>query len=78
MEFSADAKANDKPKRVKIGEHEGLAYYTIGQRQGVRVGAGGPWFVARKDLETNTLVVTNNPHDKLLETVARSYVVSRF
>ncbi len=51
-----------------IGEHEGLAYYTIGQRQGVRVGAGGPWYVARKDLKKNELLVTNDPNDKLLET----------
>lgn len=52
----------------KIGEHQGLAVYTIGQRQGVRVGEGGPWFVVAKDLKKNTLVVTNDPHDKLLET----------
>ena len=52
----------------KIGEHQGLSYYTIGQRQGVRIGAGGPWYVAGKNLKTNTLTVTNNPHDKLLET----------
>ncbi len=51
----------------KIGEHQGLAYYTIGQRQGVRVGAGGPWYVARKDLKKNELVVTNDPKDKALE-----------
>lgn len=63
-----DIQPDGKTKQVKIGEHEGLAYYTIGQRQGVRVGAGGPWFVAKKDLKTNTLVVTNDPHDKLLET----------
>jgi tRNA-uridine 2-sulfurtransferase len=52
----------------KIGEHQGLWEYTIGQRQGVRVGAGGPWFVAGKDLKKNQLIVTNDPHDKLLET----------
>ncbi len=51
-----------------IGEHEGLAYYTIGQRQGVRVGADGPWYVVRKDLKDNELVVTNDPKDKALET----------
>ncbi len=52
----------------KIGEHHGLSTYTIGQRQGVRVGAGGPWYVVAKNLKTNTLTVTNNSHDKLLET----------
>lgn len=51
-----------------VGEHQGLAYYTIGQRQGVRVGAGGPWYVVRKDLKKNRLVVTNNPNDKQLQT----------
>jgi len=45
-----------------IGEHQGLAYYTLGQRQGLRIGgvrAGAelPWFVARKDLARNALVV---------------------
>jgi tRNA-uridine 2-sulfurtransferase len=54
----------------RIGEHQGLAYYTIGQRQGIGVGSGGPWFVVRKDLKSNTLVVTNNPKDKALETKA--------
>lgn len=61
---AADGKGGYK----KIGEHQGLATYTIGQRQGVRVGAGGPWFVAAKNLKRNELVVTNDPHDKLLET----------
>ncbi len=51
-----------------IGEHQGLAYYTIGQRQGVRVGANGPWYVVKKDLKKNVLYVTNDPKDKLLDT----------
>jgi tRNA-uridine 2-sulfurtransferase len=51
----------------EIGEHEGLHYYTIGQRQGIRIGAQGPYYVTRKDLATNTLYVTNNPKDKSLE-----------
>ncbi len=59
---------NEIGEYKKIGEHQGLAVYTIGQRQGVRVGQGGPWFVVGKDLKKNQLIVTNNPHDKLLET----------
>ncbi len=51
-----------------IGQHEGLAFYTVGQRQGIKVGKGGPWFVVRKELKSNQLVVTNNPNDKALET----------
>jgi tRNA-specific 2-thiouridylase len=51
-----------------IGQHQGLYNYTIGQRQGIKVGGGGPYYVVRKDLRTNTLYVTNNPNDKALET----------
>lgn len=45
-----------------IGKHEGLMYYTIGQRQGLGIGgiaatANEPWFVVDKDLITNRLIV---------------------
>lgn len=43
------------------GQHDGLMYYTIGQRQGLGIGGGGknsePWFVIGKDLAANTLYV---------------------
>jgi tRNA-specific 2-thiouridylase len=40
------------------GEHDGVIYYTIGQRQGLGIGgAGEPWYVAGKDLERNILYV---------------------
>ncbi|HEY5645307.1 MAG TPA: tRNA 2-thiouridine(34) synthase MnmA [Pseudomonadales bacterium] len=53
-----------------VGCHRGLAYYTIGQRQGLGIGglAGrqeAPWFVLDKDIASNTLVVTQQP-DQLL------------
>ena len=51
----------------KIEEHEGLYSYTIGQRQGIKVGATGPYYVTKKDLKTNTLYVTNDPKDKNLQ-----------
>ncbi|MBQ6652682.1 MAG: tRNA 2-thiouridine(34) synthase MnmA [Prevotella sp.] len=41
----------------KLGEHRGLWFHTIGQRKGLGLG-GGPWFVIRKDMESNTLYVT--------------------
>ncbi|MEK3890624.1 tRNA 2-thiouridine(34) synthase MnmA [Bacillus sp. FSL K6-3431] len=42
----------------KIGNHDGLMYYTIGQRHGLGIGgAGDPWFVVGKDLEKNVLYV---------------------
>ena len=40
------------------GEHDGLMYYTIGQRQGLGIGgAGEPWFVVGKNVEKNELIV---------------------
>ena len=51
-----------------IGQHHGLYNFTIGQRQGIAVGAGGPYYVTTKDLKKNILYVTNDPNDKRLET----------
>jgi tRNA-specific 2-thiouridylase len=51
-----------------LGDHQGLMYYTIGQRQGLGIGGTkygeAPWFVAHKDLVNNQLIVvqgTDNP-----------------
>lgn len=45
------------------GEHDGLMYYTLGQRQGLGIGgAGEPWFVIDKDLERNVLIVGQGFH----------------
>ncbi len=51
-----------------LGEHRGLPFYTLGQRQGI--GLGGlkgrpemPWYVAGKDNATNTLTVTQDERD---------------
>jgi tRNA-specific 2-thiouridylase len=62
-----------------IGEHVGLSFYTLGQRKGIGIGGlkergaakGGsehePWFVARKDMATNTLyAVQGHDHPWLL------------
>jgi len=70
---------NDKGQT--IGQHVGLSFYTLGQRQGLGIGGlkakgaqrgGGdhaPWFVARKDLPANTLwVVQGHDHPWLLST----------
>ena len=43
-----------------IGQHEGLMYYTLGQRRGLNIGGRGTcerWFVVAKDLEKNILYV---------------------
>ncbi|MGH8667875.1 MAG: tRNA 2-thiouridine(34) synthase MnmA [Burkholderiales bacterium] len=56
---------DEKGKRV--GEHIGLAFYTIGQRKGIGIGgAGEPWYVADKRLEPNELVVVQGHHHPLL------------
>jgi tRNA-specific 2-thiouridylase len=69
----------DKAYGRVIGQHVGLSFYTLGQRQGLGIGGirpkgaqkgGGehaPWFVARKDMEKNTLwVVQGHDHPWLL------------
>jgi tRNA-specific 2-thiouridylase len=54
------------------GRHDGLMYYTLGQRQGLGIGGSGsgePWFVADKDLETNELlVIQGDQHPSLYST----------
>ena len=50
-----------------LGEHRGVAFYTLGQRHGLGLGGRrdapeGAWFVARKDVTRNTLVVVQG-HD---------------
>lgn len=56
---------------VEIGQHEGLMYYTLGQRSGIQIGGKKgylekPWYVVDKDIEKNTLIVAQgNDHAKL-------------
>lgn len=40
-----------------LGEHQGLAFYTIGQRKGIRIAAPEPYYVIEKDMERNALIV---------------------
>ena len=68
-----------------IARHVGLSFYTLGQRQGLGIGGlkakgaqrgGGehaPWFVARKDIASNTLwVVQGHEHPWLLSNIAQA------
>ncbi len=55
----------------EIGRHTGLMHYTIGQRKGLGIGGSDrygndPWFVAGKDLDTNTLIVVQGFHHEAL------------
>ncbi len=55
------------PEGNLVGQHIGLSFYTIGQRQGLGIGgakdqSGEPWFVAAKDMKKNSLIVVQG-HD---------------
>ena len=59
------------PEGEQVGEHVGLMYYTLGQRQGLGIGgrrdaSAEPWYVAAKDLATNTLIVVQGHDHPLL------------
>lgn len=43
-----------------LGEHDGALFYTIGQRHGLNIGGGLPYYVIDKDMGTNTVVVTSD------------------
>ena len=62
-----------------VGEHVGLSFYTLGQRKGIGIGGlkkhrdadgnSNPWYVARKDIDSNTLyIVQGHDHPWLLST----------
>ena len=54
-----------------VGRHDGLMYYTLGQRRGLGIGGSGDgrrWFVVAKDLERNRLVVDQGEDSPLLYT----------
>jgi len=71
--FVGNVKLNDflkryiKPKKGDIvdmngnvlGGHEGVSFYTIGQRKGIKL-SGGPYFVVAKDAKKNTVIVSKN------------------
>ena len=59
------------PEGEVVGRHDGLMYYTLGQRRGLGIGGGGNgqrWFVVKKDLKNNVLVVHQGEDEALLYT----------
>jgi len=40
-----------------VGEHQGLALFTIGQRKGIQISHSEPYYIIRKELDTNTLII---------------------
>lgn len=66
------------PDGKKVGQHQGLMYYTLGQRKGLGIGGqGDPWFVAHKNLTTNELIVVQgHDHPLLLKNSLRANQLS--
>jgi tRNA-specific 2-thiouridylase len=69
------------PDGDTLGEHQGLMYYTIGQRQGLGIGglrdAGdAPWFVSGKRLHDNVLLVVQGEHPDLYSAALQTGVAS--
>ena len=65
-------------KGEKIGEHDGLIHFTIGQRKGIGIGGigpastrqsslGGPYYVVKKDFKKNTLIVAESKESSELD-----------
>ncbi len=58
------------PDGKTVGTHDGLMYYTLGQRKGLQIGGmkeaiDAPWYVVDKDLDNNTLIVAQGEHPLL-------------
>lgn len=56
----------DKVTGKKLGRHDGAIFYTLGQRHGLDVGGGLPYYVVGKDMSTNTVYATTNLNDEQL------------
>lgn len=59
----------------RVGAHEGLMYYTLGQRKGLNLGGkrgeDGRWFVVKKDLKNNVLYVSHGDESPLYSRACR-------
>jgi tRNA-specific 2-thiouridylase len=71
----------ETPEGERIGTHRGLAFYTLGQREGLMIGGRSghheaPWYVAVKDSARNTLVVVQGHDHALLS--SRALVTGTF
>lgn len=59
------------PEGTVLGEHDGVIYYTLGQRQGLKIGGsatgtGEPWYVVGKNVQENRLIVGQGHNHPLL------------
>jgi tRNA-specific 2-thiouridylase len=65
----------ESPQGERLGTHRGLAFYTLGQREGLMIGgrrghAEQPWYVAAKDAARNTLIIVQGHDHPLLSSTA--------
>ena len=65
----------------KVGEHEGVIYYTLGQRRGLNIGGkkdgtGERWFVLDKDVKNNRLIVSQGEGEELFKDGLVSYKIN--
>lgn len=58
-----------------IGQHQGLYFYTRGQRKGIEIGGTGPYYAVSMDYEKNILYVVNNPDDPAL--FSKEFIISQ-
>lgn len=56
----------DKKTGKKLGHHDGAIFYTIGQRHGLDLGGGLPYYVVGKDMDKNEVYVTTDLNDENL------------
>lgn len=61
----------ETPDRKIVGKHDGLMFYTLGQRQGLGIGGrqdgdNAPWYVVGKDIARNVLIVVEGDNHPLL------------
>ncbi len=61
----------ETPEGVVIGQHQGVSFYTLGQRQGLEIGgraghSGKPWYVVGKDISANRIIVAQGHDHPLL------------
>ena len=56
----------DKRTRKVLGHHDGAIFYTLGQRHGLDVGGGLPYYVVGKDMDKNEVYVTTDLNDESL------------
>ena len=65
----------------KVGEHEGVIYYTLGQRRGLNIGGksdgnGNRWYVVDKNVKENKLIVSQGEGEELFSEGLVSYKIN--